>query len=96
METRMTMVLAAGFAAFTLAGAEMRTAKPGEEACRRMPFANVEDRVCKITSVSEVGGKSPYTQVDFTLRPEKGSEILCRMALPPSSRWNGEFWGVGN
>ena len=96
METRLTMVLAAGFAAFTLAGAEMRTAKPGEEACRRMPFANVEDRVCKITSVSEVGGKSPYTQVDFTLRPEKGSEILCRMALPPPSRWNGEFWGVGN
>ena len=60
------------------------------------PFSNVVDRVCEITSVSEVSGKSPYTQVDFTLRPEKGSEILCRMALPPPSRWNGEFWGVGN
>lgn len=43
--------------------------------------------------VKETG---PFVRVDFTLVPEKGSDIKCRAVLPLSDRWDGRFWGVGN
>ena len=46
-------------------------------------------------AVKGVEGKT-YTEVDFTLRPEPGSEIRCRMLLPPAEAWDGRMWGVGN
>ena len=35
-------------------------------------------------------------QVDFSLSPEKGSDIKCRAELPPPEKWNGRMWGQGN
>jgi feruloyl esterase len=37
-----------------------------------------------------------FVRVDFTLVPEKGSDIKCRAALPLPEKWNGRLWGEGN
>ena len=57
-------------------------------------FQSVGDSICAIDRVEKAENES--TAVDFTLRPEKESEICCRIILPPKAAWNGELWGVGN
>ena len=37
-----------------------------------------------------------FVRVDFTLAPEKGSQIKCRAELPLPDRWDGRLWGQGN
>lgn len=37
-----------------------------------------------------------FVRVDFTLVPEKGSDIKCRVVLPLPERWDGRLWGQGN
>jgi len=37
-----------------------------------------------------------FVRVDFTLVPEKGSDIRCRLELPLPQKWDGRLWGVGN
>ena len=37
-----------------------------------------------------------FVCVDFTLVPEKGSDIKCRAVLPLPERWDGRLWGQGN
>ena len=37
-----------------------------------------------------------FVRVDFTLVPEKGSDIKCRAVLPLPERWDGRLWGQGN
>ena len=44
-------------------------------------------------SVSVTGA---FVRVDFTLVPEKGSDIKCRAVLPLPERWDGRLWGQGN
>ena len=39
---------------------------------------------------------SAYVRVDFTLVPEKGSDVKCRAALPLPEVWDGRLWGEGN
>ena len=34
--------------------------------------------------------------VEFTLKPTAESAIHCRLFLPPPTKWNGRFWGIGN
>ena len=55
-------------------------------------FGRLADNVCLIESV-ETG---ETVKVAFTLRPEPGSNIRCRMELPEPDRWDGRLWGVGN
>lgn len=40
--------------------------------------------------------KDGFVRVDFTLVPEAGSDIRCRMELPLPGKWDGRLWGVGN
>lgn len=37
-----------------------------------------------------------FVRVDFTLVPEKGSDIKCRAVLPLPEHWDGRLWGQGN
>lgn len=37
-----------------------------------------------------------FVRVDFTLVPEKGSDIKCRAVLSLPERWDGRLWGQGN
>ena len=37
-----------------------------------------------------------FVRVDFTLVPETGSDIKCRVVLPLPERWDGRLWGQGN
>ena len=37
-----------------------------------------------------------FVRVDFTLVPEKGSDIKCRAELPLPDKWDGRLWGQGN
>ena len=37
-----------------------------------------------------------FVRIDFTLVPEKGSDIRCRADLPLPERWDGRLWGQGN
>ena len=39
---------------------------------------------------------SAFVRIDFTLVPEKGSDIRCRAELPLPERWDGRLWGQGN
>ena len=55
----------------------------------------IADEICSIAGVRPVGTNG-VTQVDFTLRPERGSDIRCRAELPPSEKWDGRLWGKGN
>ena len=41
-------------------------------------------------------GTNVYAQVDFVLHPEPGSDIRCRLLLPPRELWDGRLWGHGN
>ena len=54
----------------------------------------VGDGVCAVDKVTRLA--EGVTAVDFTLRPERESEIACRIELPMEKAWNGELWGVGN
>ena len=54
----------------------------------------VGDAVCRVDAVGEIAGKGLF--VDYSLRPEEGSEILCRIELPPADKWTGELWGIGS
>lgn len=54
----------------------------------------VADEVCAIVAVETLS--EGVTGVDFVLRPEPGSNIRCRAELPPTNKWDGRFWGVGN
>ena len=40
--------------------------------------------------------KDAFVRVDFTLSPEKGSDIKCRAELPLPEKWDGRMWGQGN
>ena len=40
--------------------------------------------------------KDAFIRVDFTLVPEKGSDIKCRAELPLPEKWDGRMWGQGN
>ena len=40
--------------------------------------------------------KDAFVRVDFTLVPEKGSDIKCRAELPLPEKWDGRMWGQGN
>ena len=44
-------------------------------------------------SVSVTGA---FVRVDFTLVPEKGSDIKCCAVLSLPERWDGRLWGQGN
>jgi len=37
-----------------------------------------------------------FVRIDFTLVPEKGSDIRCRADLPLPEKWDGRLWGQGN
>ena len=37
-----------------------------------------------------------FVRVDFTLVPEKGSDVKCRMELSLPEKWDGRLWGQGN
>ena len=37
-----------------------------------------------------------FARVDFTLVPEQGSDIKCRVVLPLPEQWDGRLWGQGN
>ena len=37
-----------------------------------------------------------FVRIDFTLVPEKGSDIKCRVELPLPGKWDGRLWGQGN
>ena len=65
-----------------------RTAEGASADC----FRRLADDVCTVTSVVTDGN----LKVEFVLRPEKGSNIRCRMELPTAGRWDGRMWGVGN
>lgn len=58
------------------------------------PLHVVGDACCTVEKV--VKGPAGETTVDFTLRPEPGSEIRCRVVLPAREKWTGELWGRGN
>ena len=40
--------------------------------------------------------KDAFVRVDFSLSPEKGSDIKCRADLPLPEKWDGRMWGQGN
>ena len=40
--------------------------------------------------------KDAFVRVDFTIVPEKGSDIKCRAELPLPEKWDGRMWGQGN
>ena len=40
--------------------------------------------------------KDAFVRVDFSLSPEKGSDIKCRAELPLPKKWDGRMWGQGN
>lgn len=40
--------------------------------------------------------KDAFVRVDFSLSPEKGSDIKCRAELPLPEKWDGRMWGQGN
>ena len=40
--------------------------------------------------------KDAFVRVDFSLSPEKGSDIKCRAELPLPGKWDGRMWGQGN
>ena len=54
----------------------------------------VSDEVCRIDKVGEIAKKGVF--VDFTLVPEAGSDIRCRIEMPSAERWTGELWGIGS
>ena len=47
----------------------------------------------EVVSSCETSG---CVQVIFNLRSAPDSLIRCVMALPPSEKWNGRLWGLGN
>ena len=55
---------------------------------------SVGDSVCTVSN--SVIFSNDIVLVDFTLKPEAECDIRCRIALPPTKKWNGEFWGIGN
>ena len=67
-------------------------------AAKGTSFSNVVDRVCEITSVSEVGGKSPYAEDDqlfrfiFPERPGALRKFLSSMA----PNWNISLFNYRN
>ena len=44
----------------------------------------------------DVSATDAFVRVEFTLAPERGSDIKCRAVLPLPGRWDGRFWGQGN
>ncbi len=66
----------------------------GAQKLQNMSFAPYEGAVTNI----HVGGGAgaDYLTFDFIVRAAKGSEILCRMSLPPAERWDGRLWGHGH
>ena len=44
----------------------------------------------------DVSATDAFVRVEFTLVPERGSDIKCRAVLPLPGRWDGRFWGQGN
>lgn len=54
----------------------------------------VGDAVCRVDSVGAIADGGIF--VDFSLRPEAGSEILCRIELPAVGKWTGELLGIGS
>ena len=44
----------------------------------------------------KVNLKDAFVRVDFSLSPEKGSDIRCRAELPLPAKWDGRLWGQGN
>ena len=40
--------------------------------------------------------KDAFVRVEFSLSPEKGSDIKCRADLPLPAKWDGRMWGQGN
>lgn len=64
--------------------------------------AEIDDSVISewqgtVTNVHVVGvGGCASLEFDFVLRAAPGSEIRCRMNLPPADRWNGRLYGLGN
>ncbi len=44
----------------------------------------------------DVAVTGAFVRVDFTLAPEKGSDIKCRAVLTMPERWDGRLWGQGN
>ena len=55
---------------------------------------SIEDPVCTISD--SVAFSNDIAIVSFVLKPEAECNIRCQIALPPSQKWNGEFWGLGN
>ena len=37
-----------------------------------------------------------FVRIDFTLVPERGSDVKCRADLPLPGQWDGRLWGQGN
>ena len=54
----------------------------------------VADEVCRIDKIGQIAKEGMF--VDYTLSPEAGSEIRCRIELPSAERWTGELWGIGS
>ena len=50
-----------------------------------------------VTNLHVTGSRgSEYLTFDFVLHAAKGSEILCRMSMPPAEKWDGRLWGHGH
>ena len=77
---------AVAFAAMTLSA----SAAFADEASIR----SVGDVVCRIDKIGEIAKEGVF--VDYTLSPELGSDIRCRIELPSAERWTGELWGIGS
>ena len=84
MSIRQTAAVA--FAAMTLSA----SAAFADEASIR----SVGDLVCRIDKIGKIAKEGVF--VDYTLSPEVGSDIRCRIELPSAERWTGELWGIGS
>ena len=92
------MIAVAAFAAVSLfAECKNETAQAllkGAQALQSMSFAPYEGAVTNLHVAGEAGAE--YLTFDFIVRAAKGSEILCRMSMPPAERWDGRLWGQGH
>ena len=85
-----TMAMAA-VAALAATGAELPAAA---EKIQNMPFAPYEGSVTNLHVAGSNG--NDYLTFDFVVHAAEGSEILCRMAMPPPGKWDGRLWGHGH
>ena len=103
--------LAAAFcsvAAFATDGLEPRIArvlalKGGEVASLKATLHTKSDKegkdqlaIWRAEEKENVELKDAFVRVDFTLVPERGSDIKCRAELPLPEKWDGRMWGQGN